>query len=707
MSRNRQLARRATLARTDRQAARISCAPRRRDGNAKPLTESLTCTYWQREVASKGAWVERASLLARLITFIAVLVGALAHARAARAQAAEPRPYVESLVAEAERQKLAAQPMWLRLGHYRKGWFGWESEADGKQFFASEEGKGDPSAELDATLRAFFVKPSPDASVEHPICRWPARFGWLNEQLSIDVKRLPRVRCEQYDKFKTELNARSVTLIFSSYFLNNPASAFGHTFLRINKATRGDAREGRELLDYGIDYSAAVDTTNALLYAFKGLTGLFPGTFRRVPFFYKVREYNDYESRDLWEYDLNLTQPQIDRVVAHLWELGHTHFRYFYLSENCSYHILGVLEVADPKLELISRLGYPVLPADTIKVILKNPGLLRALHYRPSNRTQFKHRLQTLSPEELAAVDRLLDAPEAALDARFDPAAQARILDAAIDLVEVRFARDINKQREAMDQRGIAVEQALLERRASLDVDSEELKIPLPERGIPHLGHDSIRLGMGSGYERWGGAYHTLSARLALHDLADPARGYPDGAEISFFAFSGRYYLEHPKVTLEDFSLVRVQSLTPLSRFDRSLSWMVDAGAKRTADRGCNGCTSAFATVGGGVTLEPFGRALTFFAMAKAELGLPIDSGYWDVLRFGIGPYGGLRLQPSDDVRALFTGSWSYLPGQSPRGIYEVRGVLRAQYTRDFALGIEGRLLDRSASAQAVSYIYF
>ena len=41
--------------------------------------------------------------------------------------------------------------------------------------------------------------------------------------------------------------------------------------------------ERRELLDYGIDFSADVDTGNAVLYALKGLTGLFPGTFKRIP----------------------------------------------------------------------------------------------------------------------------------------------------------------------------------------------------------------------------------------------------------------------------------------------------------------------------------------------------------------------------------------------------------------------------------------
>ncbi|HXK20354.1 MAG TPA: DUF4105 domain-containing protein, partial [Polyangiaceae bacterium] len=351
---------------------------------------------------------------------------------APRAQAAGPS-YPEQLIARAHQLQLAKDTTWLRLGHYKKGLFGWDSEVDGDTFFNSPTGKGDPQAELDATLRAFFVSQPKDPLVQHPICHFPARFTWLAGKLGIDGKQLPRVQCPKFYEFVSKLNARSVTLVFSSYYLNNPASAFGHTFLRINKATRKEEREGRELLDYGVDYAAVVDTDNALFYAFKGLFGLFPGTFNKMPFYYKVREYNDFESRDLWEYDLDLTPDEVQMLVAHLWELGSTFFRYFYLSENCSYQILGALEVVNPKFELTSRLGWPVLPADTLKALLKNPGLVKSLHYRPSNRTQFKQRKATLTAVELSAVDTLIDDPKAKLDPSFDAAEQVKVIDAATD----------------------------------------------------------------------------------------------------------------------------------------------------------------------------------------------------------------------------------------------------------------------------------
>lgn len=635
------------------------------------------------------------------------VLGLLLVLGAARAAQAAPNAYAEQLVARSRQLKLAEQRTWLRLGHYRSQLFGVESEIDGNTFFNAPSGKDDPQAELEATLRAFFVSQPKDPLVQHPICHFPARFIWLSAQLQIDVKQLPRVQCPRYFEFVTKLDPKSVTLIFSSYYLNNPASAFGHTFLRVNKATRKNEREGRELLDYGVDYAAIVDTNNALLYAFKGLFGLFPGTFKKTPFFYKVREYNDFESRDLWEYDLDLSPEQLQLLVAHLWELGSTFFRYFYLSENCSYHMLGALEVVDPKLELTSRLGWPVLPADTVKVLLGNRGLVKSLHYRPSNRTQFRNRIETLSAAELEAVDALMADPQAKLPPGLTETQQVRALDAAIDLVGVKQARDLTKQRSEMDQVGIELEQALLERRAGYELESEEFVYPTPADKMPHIGHDSSRLGLGSGYERYDGFYHSLSFRLALHDLVDPARGYPDGAEIEFMSGSMRYYVEEPRVTFEDFSLVRVKSFSPLSRFSRSMSWMLDTGLKRTEDPGCDGCVGAFGLLAGGLALEPFGRGLTLFALAKAELNAPIDSGFADIFRVGVGPYGGFRAQFSDDVRALFTGAWTYLPAQEPWHIFELRGALRAQYTRDFALGLEGRWMDSAASAQAVSYLYF
>ena len=336
----------------------------------------------------------------------------------------KPDPtYLPELLTAARNKSLSEDRSWLRLGHWRKRFFGgWESEADGPGLFLSAQGKRDPAAELEATLTGFFAHGDgapegaklADPSLEHPQCRFPARFAWLAAALQIDLGRLPPRSCPRFEAFWRRVSAKSVSLVFSSYYLNNPASAFGHTFLRLGKDEVASGGERLDLIDQAVDFAAATDTSNAILYAFEGLFGFFRGEFSARPYFYKVREYADYESRDLWEYELALDQRQLGMLVAHLWELGQTWFDYYYVTENCSYHILGALEGADSNLELLSQLGPATLPADSVKALFANPGLVRAVRFRPSGRTQLGARTAGLTGGDLDAVQRLAEGGDSA-----------------------------------------------------------------------------------------------------------------------------------------------------------------------------------------------------------------------------------------------------------------------------------------------------
>jgi len=660
---------------------------------------------------------QRAGVVKRLLA-LALAIAALSVGRPASAEQKAPPGYVDHLVQLAREQHLANAEEWHRLLHYRKTLFGgWESEADGEPFFNAKLGKTDPEAELAATVRSFFVpavrdpkspkssKDGTDPKQDHALCRFPARFAWLDERLRFDWSQLPHVECGGYQEFLSLLKPQGLTLVFSSYYLNNPASAFGHTFLRVDQSLKSED-ESRELLDYGIDYSATVDTGNPVLYAVKGVFGLFPGLFHRMPFFNKVREYSDYESRDLWQYDLNLSQAETERVVAHIWELGSTYFAYYYLTENCSYQILAVLEVASPRLQLLEGLRKPVIPADTVKALFKNPGLVKHVKYRPSNRTKFRQRMSALTSAEEDAVALLMRDPKAPLPASFSIAQQVKVLDTAMDLSDVETARDSIKSRAEMDQEGAERQQHLLERRAGYDVQTDEPHYPAPVSQMPQLGHGSQRLGLGSGYDHQRGYFHSLSFRLALHDLADAGVGFPDGSEIEFLPARLRYYVETPKLSLEELSVVRVKSITPLGRFSHSMSWMVDVGSHRNHDRGCDNCYTGLFRIGAGYALQPL-PFLTLFALAKAELNAPLKSGYFDIFRVAVGPYGGTRFRFGDLSTLLVTGQWAYLPGQHPFQTWDLAGQLRVNYLKDFALGAEGHWFSRTQSLELTSYMYF
>ena len=629
-------------------------------------------------------------------------------------EGAQPDPtYLPELLAAARNRSLSEDRAWLRLGHWRKRLLGgWQSEADGPALFLSPQGKRDPAAELEATLSAFFA-PGDGApsdvtlaapSLEHPQCRFPARFAWLAVAVPIDLARLPPRSCPRFEAFWRRVSARSATLVFSSYYLNNPASAFGHTFLRLGKEELASGGDRLDLIDQAVDFAVVTDTSNAVLYAFEGLFGFFRGEFSARPYFYKVREYADYESRDLWEYELSLDQRQLAMLVGHLWELGQTWFDYYYVTENCSYHVLGALEAADPKLELLSHLGPATLPADSVKALFKNPGLVRAVRFRPSARTQLAARTAGLSGAEVDAVQRLAEGGESARLDAMSTDERVRVIDAALDLVDVRHGRDIVT---GADPAADVLRQGLLERRSAIRVASPPLVIPTPSAGGPERGHGSMRFGLGAAASREDGSVLLAEGRLALHDLADPPAGFSPRTQIEFFKLRLSLADRRRALRLEEASLVEVTSLNRIDRFERRISWKMRLGATRVVDGGCEGCVAGMFALGGGPGFVSAGGTLSAALTADAEvLAAPDLHGLsGSGVRPGLGPGVLFRLLGGERAALVGTGSWRWLPFASPSTSYEL-GVEARLHVGAVSLAARWRKAPRAGEVGLVLLLY-
>jgi hypothetical protein len=595
--------------------------------------------------------------------------------------------YVDELVARAHAKRLATREQWLRLGHWKSGWTGYlDTQADGENFFLSPRGETSPTSELDATLRAFFAR-VPDGAPDdqqHPICQFPARFAWLAKELAFDPTRMPQPPCERFHEFLKRVDAEKLSLVFSSYYLNNPASVFGHTFVRIIKRGTPD-EERRELLDHAVEFSATVDTANPVIYGLKGIIGAFPGTFRNIPYHIKVRQYNDFEARDLYEYELALTDEEIQFFLAHLWELGSTFFDYFYVSENCSYHLLGALDAVRPSLDLVGNMHWPVIPADTVKALYAN-NLVKRVSFRPSLRRQFQARVAGLPDSDLALIEELVADPKRPITI---PPARARVvLDAAQDLVDIRFARALHTE---VDSAPARIKQTLLERRAELLGPSEPFSVRTPWGSMPQLGHDSRRIGAGYALDDAGTHIIELEARLALHDLADPTPGYPSTSQLEFLPTRLYIGAETGDVVVESSSLVRLVSLSPWTRFEHKLTWKADAGMVHLADVGCSDCYAARLAGGTGFAAGTSGDGLIAFGTIDAHVlsGPDLDGIGGIPLRAGLGPSLGLRLALTDSLVSLTTGELIWLPTQEPVALWRARTTLRLGLGSRFALDLE------------------
>ena len=69
---------------------------------------------------------------------------------------AQDSPYLSQILASAHQMKLHEDPYWHILLHYKPGVFGYESLVDDPGFFLAPDGKTNPDAELDATIRVIL-----------------------------------------------------------------------------------------------------------------------------------------------------------------------------------------------------------------------------------------------------------------------------------------------------------------------------------------------------------------------------------------------------------------------------------------------------------------------------------------------------------------------------------------------------------------------
>ncbi len=557
-------------------------------------------------------------------------------------------PYLAELLDRAAAADLAARREWRTLLHYRAASDGSSvvSDANDPRFFLAPTGQTDPDAELVATLRAFFSDDLVGGDPQPAQCAFVARYRWLDSVLHFDDRRLPPRNCARFEHWFGELNAESATLVFASAYLNNPASLFGHTLLRLDQ--RGQTEQTR-LLAYAIHYAADDSTSRGLKYLVDGMTGGFKGRFDIQPYHRLVRTYSDLESRDLWEYRLQLNEAQLQRLLEHVWELRGIDFDYYFFKENCAWQLLTLLEVADPSLRLSDEFTLWTLPADTIRLLDRQPGRVEAATARPALGTTIHRRYQALTPGERRLTRRLRDDPAVAGHPEFlrlAPERQALLLDIALD--ERRYRR-AGQTGDVVESPADATAHRLLTVRNQLGAAAAPVAIE-PFATRPETGHASRRVGIGLG-QRDGTAFGEFSARASYHDLLEPDAGYTPDAQIELLSVAVRAY-SGGRLALDRLTLLDITSLPPVNALTPRPAWRIHAGWEPHPRADCRDCT-AF-TLGGGLGLAAETRwpwRTLWFGLA----GLEFDYGdvFTDDYRAGPGVTVGALLQPASAWKVL------------------------------------------------------
>ncbi len=457
-----------------------------------------------------------------------------------------------SLLALSRQQALASSLDWLNLLHYKASLLGSPaSQADDQAFFLSESGATDAAVELEVMLKLLWGDDLDRA--QQVLCRFPARAYWLSRQLQAALP-VSEQSCSHFMQWKRPFESSGLTLLFPSMYLNNPASMFGHTFLRFDNTQS-------ELLRQTLSYAAHHDDTDAFIsYAWKGITGGYSGRFFVQPYYETLLKYSDIEQRDIWEYTLNLSEDEVAQLLRHLWEVKGIHFEYFFLRENCSYRLLALLDVARPGLAL-SYDSHPVFaaPVDIVRDVI-NAGLVETTHYRPAMGTRLRQMAAQLGDALTAKALAISEGDniDEQIDQTVDVIQKARVLRLADELLSYQSETPAN------------IQHTVLSELSSLGLSAEQTAFVYNARP-PENSHATSRWQLTAG-EIDGQDYYQIGFRPVFHDLLDDPAGLLNGASVNVLDTRFRWFEEEQKLELSQLRLFELKSLLRVTRWEASLS---------------------------------------------------------------------------------------------------------------------------------------
>ncbi|EOC4152431.1 DUF4105 domain-containing protein, partial [Acinetobacter baumannii] len=537
---------------------------------------------------------------------------------------AETNPSIQNYWSIAEQKKLDQDITWQRLMYANKNQ---KSEVTYAGYFLSENGKNNLKEELKADISALFIPTQDNQSIR---CKFPARSQWLIQQLGIQENELPQVKCSEFENWIGQIKPYKATLIYATDFMGNPSSMFGHTLLRLDPKDQ----QQLNLVSYAVNYAATVAGNDNWSYAWKGLTGQYPGEYSLMPYYRKVKEYGDFESRDLWEYELNLSPEETRFLVSHIWEMQHVSFPYYFVSDNCAYRLLGLVDLVKPESHLQEKFNYASIPMETIKA-MQQQGLTKAPVYRPALETQLlaqahQHGASLAKVAHQLAMKPIKESSETLKS--FSPSDQAKILEMAYDDLYLQFIG--RKVEESFAQPQL---RQLLALRSQIDLDKQrqEPKRPSTE---PTQGHNARNVSLKLG-EVQGDKFIEIGHRQAYHDLIDPQGGYRAGTQLLFLNGNAQWRDDHLK--LEHLDLLEVNSYNPIQPFKTPLTWGFNLGWRQEAvhdgvynDEKQHGVASFNAQVG--YSLADYERKYICYGQVQTyvQAGSNLDKGW----RVGVGP---------------------------------------------------------------------
>lgn len=496
----------------------------------------------------------------------------------------------DQIIQLAKELKLSNHPLWIKLLHYERS-IGTSpnlvSAIHDTSFFNSKDGAFDAHAELEATIRAFHTPISDSSADSHAQCKFPARLIWLKKSLGKATDALQTVYCTKYAKWVLNGSIKSVSVVYASGFLGNPASYYGHILLKFNsRGSNGAAR----LFDPSINYGAIIPPNeNPITYIAKGIFGGYDGGFSQTDYYFHNHNYGELELRDIWEYEINLEQKDVDFIAAHAWEVLGKRYTYYFFRKNCAYRLAELIEVVDDVTILPSNPLF-TLPRTLLQNMYEShihgKPLIRSVNFRPSRQSRFYKKFDLLKSSERSELRKVVENGSGnffEVNKTLSMDSQIKVVDAALDYYQ--FAKSAKIM--AKDKAGNLHRKALVKRFHLPSGSSGSLKSSL---NPPHRGRKSSYVQVGVTYNESFGSGYSIRVRPAYYDVLDATSGQVQNSaltmgEVELFAQSGELHITH-------FDFLKIESVNTASTNllgDTGEAWKIKFSVQQQ-DLSCTDC---------------------------------------------------------------------------------------------------------------------
>ena len=478
---------------------------------------------------------------------------------------------------------LSKDRVWLQLLHFDKDTK--MSTIENKKFFLSPEGKTNPHAELIATLENYDKR----IDTQKPFrCLFPARYLWLSQKLDLPDYEMIDKRCTTLASWEVRKNVSSISTVFVSGFLGNPASAFGHSFFKINKGKEGE----NALFDNTIGYGAKLPKNyNMVSYMYNGLTGGYQGGYSDKYYYMDDMAYSNQEFREMWSYQLHLSSYEQELMLLHLWELKKVSFPYYFFNKNCGYKVSELLElVQDERLTKDASAWYaPIETFYHLNRIHKKRKTVDKITYIPSEQQKIYSFYQDLNTLEQSIVTQIIENEEKVFPKKYkDVKALSKVKILDFVLAFYLYKKEHTKASKALQNHIILA-------RLALPLLSYT-KSPIPPKSAMTEGNKPTYVSLG--IERYEGEE---KIHLGYAPFSIEALGYNTFNGDSLSVLEGSITISKEDIRLQKLDLIKIRRLkTENLPFDTQspYSWSLHLGMEENQER------DYFVDVAGGMSWQ-------------------------------------------------------------------------------------------------------